>query len=943
MLESRYTAARSADQDELLLEDVKAFLASHLVDVDDAFVQSCMNKFDANGNGMLSLDEFQALVLQVVPAVLDRAEACDATPAADSKAMGDEWKPRKPALPRPASFRDMSQNEQRILLGGCVCWCLALIAVVFSIVSILMEDDCVEMPPVESCTDPVSFEFISDVSPAVDIVFIADRSGSMAAFEENNAGNFREFVSSLASNSSAVANRWRLIVANSDDGCHTNDGQYLSTNTPGVVEAFQRAASSWRGMLYPHTEALMVVAQKAIEADRPRGCNEGFLRRDALLHIILVSDAQTPYEPMLEALVDRKGNDKSLVKVSVFRSYTHVSFPYQFTAAGLNISVDEFGQLGAIEDEPGFGYAQAANETEGVDGDVSTNWRHACYKRTGDEFTPVLQDCSQGYAIDNSLCSEARVQTEPLLCPQVVATVGTCKQAVDGVVLPPAQVPNDGVCSLDLSGSGGDEGYQSGPVPAGRGGFSLDIEFSSYYKKDQLIVCNGQCPVETRTDIESALVCDDNVETDCVIYTTGCVGVTSQHSYVDFELLQDDLSIEIQVLPNCEGGRDTFWDLQSECTPTPPPPPATPVFSPARPTCEDTPKCDTGRTSPIVRDGLDSDGPDSPVATEACYRDLVQELAVDRKVFGHYAVPKLPSYQNYTNLQLYVGSTRMPGPRVLADGSINPTCTGAERCKWTLQNPTHRAAEARLEFEAQQEELTQLFAGGQNVIRLQWDQSKLDGCATIHTTPCPEDHNLLLYALFLLLLILICFVMYKSTSRKHADTPAGSHLIHVKDFAGQIHEVEITETMSISDVKSLLEKMSGVPLEEIRLFNEGYSQEELHGTLLCSECELIAERGSPPKVLTMMISWTIYVREEPLSPALAAKMQGLGIGLAAKVHTVEGVEKHWKVESVKREHDSFALVQSMHFIFLHLAAIQNEIMHRRVAICCNITQFALSR
>ena len=64
---------------------------------------------------------------------------------------------------------------------------------------------------------------------------------------------------------------------------------------------------------------------------------------------------------------------------------------------------------------------------------------------------------------------------------------------------------------------------------------------------------------------------------------------------------------------------------------------------------------------------------------------------------------------------------------------------------------------------------------------------------------------------------------------------------------------------------------------------------------------LLYGAGAPPKTLTMMVTWTLYVREDSVNPTLAAKMQELGMDVAVKVHVVEGVEKHWKVESVKRE------------------------------------------
>ena len=41
------------------------------------------------------------------------------------------------------------------------------------------------------------------------------------------------------------------------------------------------------------------------------------------------------------------------------------------------------------------------------------------------------------------------------------------------------------------------------------------------------------------------------------------------------------------------------------------------------------------------------------------------------------------------------------------------------------------------------------------------------------------------------------------------------------------------------------------------------------------------------------------IREDSVSESVAEKMRELGMDLAAKIHTLEGVEKHWKVESLK--------------------------------------------
>jgi len=61
----------------------------------------------------------------------------------------------------------------------------------------------------------------------------------------------------------------------------------------------------------------------------------------------------------------------------------------------------------------------------------------------------------------------------------------------------------------------------------------------------------------------------------------------------------------------------------------------------------------------------------------------------------------------------------------------------------------------------------------------------------------------------------------------------------VEDFAEEVHELEITKAMNISDVKALLERATGVPIDEMRLFNEAHSDSQLEGTMSCQECGLI--------------------------------------------------------------------------------------------------------
>ena len=52
--------------------------------------------------------------------------------------------------------------------------------------------------------------------------------------------------------------------------------------------------------------------------------------------------------------------------------------------------------------------------------------------------------------------------------------------------------------------------------------------------------------------------------------------------------------------------------------------------------------------------------------------------------------------------------------------------------------------------------------------------------------------------------------------------------------------------------------------------------------------------------LTLMQSWILFVVEEAITDTdVLAKAVEFGLDAGAKIHTLEGVERHWKIESVK--------------------------------------------
>lgn len=124
-------------------------------------------------------------------------------------------------------------------------------------------------------------EWTLDTDPASDIVFSVDQSCSMSDDVARLASNFEDFINQLNS----YTTDWRIIVVNADTGC--NHSGILTPSTAGYVNTFQNTIQSQGGGAY--TESLLTIAELAA-SKMSSGCNSGFLREDAMLHFIQVSD-----------------------------------------------------------------------------------------------------------------------------------------------------------------------------------------------------------------------------------------------------------------------------------------------------------------------------------------------------------------------------------------------------------------------------------------------------------------------------------------------------------------------------------------------------------------------------------------------------------------------------------------------------------------------------
>ena len=129
-------------------------------------------------------------------------------------------------------------------------------------------------------TDPFEMPF----DPPADIMFAVDQSCSMNDDASRLATNFSSFITQLNS----YSNDWQIMVVNDDDGC--TDSGVLLPSTPSYTSIFASYVQAGGGS---YTESLLTVGANAIEnaaGTGSRSCNTSFLRADAMLHLILVSD-----------------------------------------------------------------------------------------------------------------------------------------------------------------------------------------------------------------------------------------------------------------------------------------------------------------------------------------------------------------------------------------------------------------------------------------------------------------------------------------------------------------------------------------------------------------------------------------------------------------------------------------------------------------------------
>ncbi len=162
---------------------------------------------------------------------------------------------------------------------------------------------------------PVTDVFDKALDPPIDLLFAVDQSCSMDA----HAGSLSDAFSEINDQIGLATSGWRIGVVTKDIGCF-NSG-FIDETTPNYQKVFEDAVklgSDAQFMQYGDTEKLFKVTDTALQ-ETNGGCNNGFQRPGALLHVILVSDeierSGTPESTWLNGWLPYVA-DPALLKVS---------------------------------------------------------------------------------------------------------------------------------------------------------------------------------------------------------------------------------------------------------------------------------------------------------------------------------------------------------------------------------------------------------------------------------------------------------------------------------------------------------------------------------------------------------------------------------------------------------------------------------------------------
>lgn len=154
--------------------------------------------------------------------------------------------------------------------------------------------------------------------PEVDVLFVIDDSGSMSTHQKRLAANINQFTEGIFGNKIINFNIGVITSSAAKGGLLKGNPKFVTRNTPDAV--IKLAANLQVGTSGDATERFFDPLFMALTAPAINGYNAGFLRPNAILAVILITDTNDQSvnqnaETIIQFLVDlKKGRrDKLLV------------------------------------------------------------------------------------------------------------------------------------------------------------------------------------------------------------------------------------------------------------------------------------------------------------------------------------------------------------------------------------------------------------------------------------------------------------------------------------------------------------------------------------------------------------------------------------------------------------------------------------------------------
>ena len=268
--------------------------------------------------------------------------------------------------------------------------------------------------------------------PPVDVLFVVDNSGSMEQEQTKLAANFSTFIQYFID----LELDFQLAVVTTDTENPAQSGKFQGTptilkpTTANLVGAF--GANAAVGTAGSGNERGLEAAKLALSEPNLSGMNAGFLRENALLAIVIVSDeedggseADAPPQPPVSDYVNHflslKGGNAGKVNFSA-------------------IAGDVPGGCSSVDAEagPGQRYADAVNALSGVFGSI-------CAEDFGpilDQLGATISGLATGFPTQyQPVVDSITVKVDGAVIPQDPFNGWTWNTAIGGVVFAPPAVP----------------------------------------------------------------------------------------------------------------------------------------------------------------------------------------------------------------------------------------------------------------------------------------------------------------------------------------------------------------------------------------------------------------------------------------------------------------------------------------------------------------------